>query len=337
MPASSSGRGPWFGTWGEWRPLCRALAATRGFATPDEARAWIEARFRPYRAVSRGGDGGRHEGLFTGYFEIEIAGALTADARHRYPIYRRPDDLVMVDLGEFRPQWRGESIAGRVRAGRLRPYDDRAAIETGSLAGRGLEIAWAADPADLFFLHIQGSGRIQLPDGRVFRVGYDGHNGYPYHSIGTELAARGMKGLTADAIAAWIRAHPEEGDALMKMNARYIFFRELEGEGPVGAEGVPLTPGRSLAVDPAFYPYGIPLWLDTTAPLAAGTPLRRLMVAQDTGAAIKGPLRGDIFWGHGPAARREAGAMKNPGALYVLLPLGVDPKPPTTVAEMPPR
>ncbi len=232
----------------------------------------------------------------------------------------------MVELGLFRPAWRGERIGGRVEAGQLKPYATRAEIERGALAKRDLELFWVDDPVDAFFLHIQGSGRIRLPDGAVARIGYDGQNGRPYVPIGRILAERGALArddVSMQTIRAWLAAQPGEAAALMDENPSYVFFRELTGEGPVGAQGVVLTAGRSLAVDRTFLPLGVPLWLDLDDPKEGNGKLRRLVVAQDTGGAIRGPVRGDLFWGFGPEAAERAGMMKDRGTYYLLLPRDV--------------
>lgn len=198
----------------------------------------------------------------------------------------------------------------------------RAQIEAGALAGRGLELLWLDDPIAAFFLHIQGSGQVEMRDGTRVRIGYAGKNGHAYMPIGAELIRRGeiaQEEMSMQAIRAWLIAHPQEGRKLMAMNPSFVFFRLVNGEGPIGAQGVPLLPGRSVAVDPSFVPYGVPLWMDTTDPLA-GTPLRRLVVAQDTGAAIKGAVRGDLFWGSGEEAAAGAGLMRQPGQWFFLLP-----------------
>ena len=228
----------------------------------------------------------------------------------------------MVELGLFRPAWRGERIAGRVVDGRLKPYDGRAEIERGALDRYHLAFLWVDDPVAAFFLQIQGSGRVRLPDGSIVRVGYDGQNGQPYVAIGKLLVERGVlakEAVSMQAIRAWITAHPEAGKALMAENPSYVFFREVTGDGPIGSEGVVLTPGRSLAVDRSFVPLGVPVFLD------AGPGLQRLMVAQDTGGAIRGPVRGDVFWGAGAEAETRAGAMRARGVYYLLLPKSVTP------------
>ncbi len=326
-PQRSLGKTPVFGSLGDWQAVCREAARL-----PEDAatvRQFFETRFRPFRVTDRG----ETEGLFTGYYEPLLRGSRTPDARFRHPLYRRPPELVTVELGSFVPELDGKRIAGRLEGGRLRPFPDRAAIERGALAGRGLELVWVDDPVALFFLHIQGSGQIQLPDGRRLRVGYDGWNGREYYPIGRALIERGeipRERMSLFAIRDWLRAHPGEARALMDLNPSYVFFRELEdlaeADGPPGSMGVPLTPGRSLAVDRRFLPLGSPLWLDTTVPTPEGEiPLRRLMVAQDTGGAIKGPVRGDVFWGAGDLAEYLAGHMKQRGRLYILLPEAAAP------------
>ncbi|MHA1114186.1 MAG: murein transglycosylase A, partial [Alphaproteobacteria bacterium] len=274
----------------DWRAPCAALA---GLSAGDDnaARDYFERWFTPLRAAGRNGT----EGLFTGYFEAELEAARAPGGAYRVPIYRRPPELVLVNLGAFDPALRGRRLAGSVANGRLKPYPDRAAIEGGALAGRGLELFWAKDPVDVFFLQIQGSGRVRLPGGGVARLGYDGHNGQDYVSIGRVLVARGAmaaKDVSMQSLRAWMAADRARSAALMRENPAFIFFRELKGPGPIGAAGVALTPGRSLAVDAAFWPYGAPVWIDVgdgDGDDGSGAPrLRRLVVAQDTGGAIKG-------------------------------------------------
>jgi membrane-bound lytic murein transglycosylase A len=301
---------------GHWRVACDAAAAVPA-GDRDAAKAFFEQAFRPY-AVTNNDD---PEGLFTGYYEAELDGARRPGGRYSVPLYRRPNDLVTVDLGQFRADLKGQRIAGRVVDGRLKPYAARAAIDKGALDGKGLEILWVDDPVDAFFLHIQGSGRVRLADGTIVRVGYDGHNGHPYYAIGRELVARGVmpvEQVSMQSIRQWLAGHPADAESVMARNASYIFFRELDGDGPIGALGVALTPERSLAVDTTYLPLGAPVWLDTTEP--SGAAVRRLMVSQDTGGAIRGPVRGDVFWGFGQAAAATAGAMKQPGRYWLLLP-----------------
>jgi membrane-bound lytic murein transglycosylase A len=304
----------------DWRAPCEAVAA--GDAAAPEAgaaRALIEAHFRPFAVV--GTDG--REGLFTGYYEPELKGARERSARYRVPLYRRPGDLVMADLGVFSEEFRGRTIAGRVTDGRLVPYHDRAGIAEGGLAGRGLELVWVDDPVDAFFLEIQGSGRVVLEDGSVMRLGYAGKNGHRYTAIGRvlmEMGALDREEVSMQSIRAWLAANPEKAREVMARNRSYVFFRELAGEGPIGAEGVVLTPGRSLAVDRRFLPLGVPLYVAAEDPAGALAPVEALMVAQDTGGAIRGPVRGDVFLGAGPGAAERAGRMRFRGRAWLLLP-----------------
>lgn len=302
----------------DWAAPC-AAAGQIDADNDATARNFFETWFTPF-AIS--GSSGA-DGLFTGYFEAELRGARQADDRYNHPIYRLPDDHVAVDLGRFDPKLAGRRIVGRVDAGKLRPYHPRGAIDSGALSKRGLELLWLDDAIDAFVLHVQGSGRVILPDGSVVRVGFAGHNGLPYRSIGRALIERGalQRGKANwDDIRGWIEANPDEAAALLAVNRRYIFFRELKGAGPIGGAGVALTPRRSLAIDRRFLPYGAPIWLDTSWPNAPERPLRRLMVAQDTGAAIRGAVRGDFFWGYGPKALAFAGKMKSRGRYFLLLP-----------------
>lgn len=310
----------------DWRPACAGAAASAD--DPAAARDFFESAFRPY-AVS-GSEGER--GLFTGYYEPMLHGSRVAGGRYAVPLYRRPDDLVTVDLGRFSDDWKGMRTAGRVRNGELIPYHPRADIENGALGGRGLEILFVDDATDAFFLHIQGSGRVRLEDGSDVRVGYAAQNGHGYFAIGRELLRRGAltrETVSMQSIRAWLADNPDEAAAVMNLNRSYIFFRELEGPGPLGAAGVPLTPERSIAVDRRIIPLGAPIWLDASAPDAEGgeTVLRRLFVAQDTGGAIRGAVRGDVFWGHGEAAAEIAGRMKHEGRWYLLLPAGLPVEP----------
>jgi membrane-bound lytic murein transglycosylase A len=310
----------------DWLPACQAAAEV---PAGDAARAFFEAWFQPYAVLV----GDEAQGLFTGYYEPLLQGALEPDGRHRWPLYERPHDLIAVDLGQFATDLEGRRIAGRVKEGRLVPYPDRAAIDDGALADRGLELLWVDDPVALFFLQIQGSGQVALPGGRRVRVGYAAQNGHPYRAIGRDLVEMGAlekDEVSLQTIRDWLHAHPDQAAGLMQKNPSYVFFRDLgpvEGElGPPGAQGVPLTPGRSLAVDRSFIGYGTPNWLETTVPLPEEErPFRRLLVAQDTGGAITGPIRGDVFWGAGDLAEHVAGHMRQPGRWYLLLPKGVAP------------
>lgn len=302
----------------DWLSICKDARIIRP-GNQIEAKYFFESRFAVYST----GNNNEPTGLFTGYYEPEVLGRWGPEAEFQIPVYSRPTDLISVDLGAHRAELAGTQLAGRISENKLIPYFSRAEINAGALRGQGLEIIWLADPVDAFFMHIQGSGRVLLPDGSHVRIGYAGRNGRRYTSIGRELVGMGaipLADVTAPAIRDWLRAYPAAGTELMNRNESYVFFRVIEGEGPIGAQGIPLTPGRSLAVDRTFIPYGVPLWLDTTNPLTDGNPLRRIVIAQDTGSAIKGPVRGDLFWGFGAEAARGAGLMKQRGRYYVLLP-----------------
>ena len=279
-----------FGHVGEWRAPC---AAAEAVPTNDDsaARQFFETAFVPFLA----GNNSDSEGLFTGYFEITLHGSRQRGGVFQTPIYRRPPD---------------------------RTRYSRAEIEDGALTGQGLELLWVDDPVDAFFLEIQGSGRVRLQEGGIARVGYDGSNAKPYVAVGRLLIERGVmprEQVTMASIRAWMKAHPPEGAALRRDNPSFVFFREITGDGPLGAQRVALTAGRSLAVDRAFIALGLPVWLEVQQRFAPEV-IRRLVVAQDAGGAIKGPVRGDLFWGHGTAAAEGAGAMNASGRYYLLLP-----------------
>ena len=302
----------------DWLHVCAAAARVRT-GSKTEVQYFFESRFTPYRASNNANP----VGLFTGYYEPELRGAWRPDTTYRYPIYGRPKNLVSINLGAFRDEWKGRNLAGRLLGNKLTPYPTRAEIDAGALHGKQLELMWVDSAIDAFFLHIQGSGRVVFPDGSAVRIGFAGRNGRRYTPIGRELVARGI--LKADqvslqSIQAWLAANPLAGRDLMEKNKSYIFFRIIDGDGPVGAQGVPLTAGRSLAVDTRYIPFGVPVWLVTTQPGKAKKPLRRLVIAQDTGSAIKGPVRGDLFVGFGSAAGAVAGRMKQRGGYYLLLP-----------------
>jgi len=329
---------------GDWRAACAAAAEISAQRYADDnartsaARSFYEFHFRPIRILERraptvggGGEKLAAEGRFTGYFEPFYQASPIRTAEFSAALYARPDDLVTVDLGRFRPEFAGQRIAGRVVDGALNPYPDHAAINAGALAGRARILAFMR-PTDLLFLQIQGSGRLALA-GRELRVGYDGANGRPYTAIGRTLIENGAldrNSVSMQTIRAWLDAAPD--DAARKVresNESFVFFRILESLpepslGPLGAEGVQLTPGRSLAVDPRFTPFGAPVWIDIPGDEKSGNdPVRRLLIAQDAGGAIKGPIRGDIFVGSGPKAGEVAGGFNEIGAMYTLLPTAV--------------
>jgi len=288
----------------DWRQLCSDAASL----LPGQAQAFFRDRFE----WARVGDG---KAFATGYYEPEMRGSRTRIPGYDTPVYSTPTDLTRCT----RPD--GATGRGRIdETGTCILYHDRAAIEDGALAGRGLEIAWVDDPVDLFVLHIQGSGRLRLPDGNVMRIGYDNQNGREYVGIGRLLRERNILpagGATMQDITAWIRANPAEGRALMRENLSYIFFKELTGPGPLGALGLPVTARVSVAADPKFVPLGAPVFLAMERPEASG-----LWIAQDTGGAIKGANRFDTFWGAGEEATRIAGGMSAKGQALLLLPKG---------------
>ncbi len=276
----------------DWKTIC-ALA---GHQKPQAAKAFFELFFRP--VLIR--DGGK--ALFTGYFEPELEGSRVRTARFRYPIYKMPPEA------RGAKQW----------------LTRRQILSGGVMENRGLEIAWVDDPVDLFFLQIQGSGRIRLTNGRTIRVGYGGANGRPYRSIGVEMVRRGLYNVhqvSAQVIRNWVKRNPTEGKELLLQNPSYVFFREIRGsdpgDGPRGAMNRPITPLRSLAVDPSYVPLGAPVWLEKDGE----GPMRRLMVAQDTGSAIKGAQRADIYFGTGDVAGAAAGRLRDPGRMLVLMPI----------------
>ncbi len=281
-----------FGSVGNWRPLCAEAAALPH--TDTAAKAFFETSFTPLLA----GNNGNSDGLFTGYFEIVLNGSRRREGPYQTPLYRPPSDP--------------------------KAYS-RAQIDDGALAGKGLELLWVDDPIGAYFLQIQGSGVVRLTDGKTVRLGYDGGNGHPFVSIARLLVERNevpLKDMTMHTLREWIAAHGTAGQALMREDPSYVFFKEISGDGPYGSEKVVLTARRSLAVDHRFIPLGAPLWLDATQRFATGT-IRRLVIAQDTGGAIKGPVRGDLYWGSGDAAGKEAGAMNASGHYSLLLPNAV--------------
>ena len=295
----------------DWQPACTAAANV----APGQEEAFFQTQFR---AITVAGG----QGFATGYYEPEIAASLTRQPGYEVPLYRRPADLIDVPLGDFAASLKGRTVRGRVQGTRLVPYATREQIAAGALVGRQLEVAWAADPYEAFFLEIQGSGRLRLPDGRVVRIGYDGQNGRDYVAIGRLLIEqgrleRGKAGMKE--IIAWLRANPSDAPAVLNANPSKIFFRELKGEGPIGAMGAAVTPFVSVAADPAFIPLGAPLLVETTLSGPA-TPFQRLMVAQDTGGAIKGANRIDLFLGPGAEAAAIAGAQSSPARLLLLIP-----------------
>ena len=293
----------------DWAESC---AAAQNWPMRDAASFF--PRF--FEAVQIG-DG---KAFATGYYEPEIAGSRERRAGYEVPIYGKPDDLVEVDLGLFSDTLKGKRIRGHVQDGAFVPYHDRTAIEEGALNGHAPVIAWAADPVEMFFLQVQGSGRLRLPGGGVMRIGYAGQNGRDYTGIGKLMRDRGLLGpgqASMQGIMGYLRDHPEEGRAIMRENKSFVFFSEIKGAGPLGAMGHPVTGWVSAAADPAFVPLGAPVFLSMDRTDATG-----LWVAQDTGGAIKGANRFDTFWGAGDDARAIAGGMSAKGTAWLLLPIG---------------
>jgi membrane-bound lytic murein transglycosylase A len=309
--------------WGHWRSVCEA-AETMPAPDGPTARQFFEARLTPWALTQP--DGSR-EGLITGYYEPILKGSRTRSDKSRHPVLGVPDDLLNLDFGELYPDLRALRLRGRVEGRKVLPYYSRAEIrkrEADALAGKTL--AWVDDPVELFFLHIQGSGRIALAEGGQLRVGYADQNGHPYLSIGRVLIERGdlkPEQASMQGIQAWVRANPGRLDELLNANPSYVFFRELPGgdEGPPGALGVSLIAERAVAIDPRSTPLGAPVFLATTQPNSSQM-FNRLMLAQDTGGAIKGVVRADLYFGTGHEAGQKAGRMKQKGRMWVLLPPG---------------
>ena len=311
-----------------WQSVC---AAATKFAPQDDAsaRAFFEQWLTPQQLLTAEGS---DTGLITGYYEPLLFGSRTPSARYRFPLYAVPDDMLTIDLGSVYPELKKYRLRGRLNGNRVVPYYSRAEIEAGKAPLQNKIVCWVDDAVDLFFLQIQGSGRVQLDNGEMVRVGYADQNGYPYASIGKKLVDQGELPLaqaSMQGIKQWGLRNPEKLPALLDSNASYVFFRELppSPNGPPGALGVPLTGGRSLAVDPRAIPLGSPVYLATTWPNSAQA-LNRLMLAQDTGGAIKGAIRADFFWGFGEEAAQHAGSMRQAGRMWVLLPKGTASSPP---------
>ncbi len=339
----------------EWalRDPCSRAVLYRAPVGGTTARVFFEQNFRPVR-ISRVGES---DGFITGYYEPEIEGSRKPRDGFDVPFYRRPPELRSRAPGIARVKGPSRAASGKKmqsgtrKAGRLVPYHDRAAIEDGALEGRDLELVWTNDEIDAFFTHIQGSARVRLQDGTLMRINYDSQNGHPYLAVGRVLIERGIvpkEEMTMDKIRTYISEHPEEGRELMRMNRSYVFFREVGELGrddePIGAQGISLAPERSIAVDRSLHVYGTPFWIDAALPIeneSAETPFRRLMVAQDTGGAIVGPARADIYFGAGVEAGAVAGRLRHPGTFYMLVPIALEvaelaqiPLPPKRPAEL---
>ncbi len=315
------------GTAGDWRQLCLAASAIPA-EDAQTVRAFFEAEFVPYRVTQSSG-----VGLFTGYYEPQLKGSRTKHGPYQTPLYGTPADLVNVDLGLFRDTLKGQRIVGQVANGRVVPYPARADIESTGLQ-QAKPLLYVDDPIDAFFLQIQGSGRVVLDDGSVVRAAYAAQNGRAYTAIGAVLIQRGelkREEVSMQSIRAWLTAHPEEAPRIMNANASYVFFTEQALGDPVlgaaGAQGVPLTPEASLAVDLSLHALGVPVWLEMATPdpdpAMPDRPFERLLVMQDTGGAIRGPVRGDVYWGYSADAAAIAGRMRSEGTMTVFLPKAV--------------
>jgi membrane-bound lytic murein transglycosylase A len=317
----------------EWQDTCRTLASLSPTSAPAAIRALLEAQLTPWRISTAEGN---TEGLLTGYFEPMLRGSRTRQGPYQIPLYGPPDDLLTIDLGELYPELRTLRLRGRLDGRRVVPYPSRADIERGVTPLRGKEIVWVDSAIEAFFLEIQGSGRVRLPNGELLRLGYADQNGRPYVAIGRVLIDRGeLKAgeVTMQSIMAWARDNPAKLPELLAQNPSYVFFRELpkpSGDpslGAPGAMGAALTPGRSIAIDPRFIPLGSPVFLSSTLP-ESSAPLNRLVLAQDTGGAIRGAVRADYYWGFGAEAGERAGRMRQPTRFWLLWPKGFRPPEP---------
>ena len=304
----------------QWKAACTA-AKIELKPSSAEVIAYLKNYFDVYSAMNADGS---NIGLITGYYEPLLKGSRKKSEQYPYPLYRQPKDLITVELGDVYPELKYKRVRGKLVSNKLVPYNTRAEIEANPSPLEGTELLWVDDIIDVFFLQIQGSGLVKLDDGQEIQVGYADQNGHPYNSIGRILIERGE--LTADqasmqGIKTWARSHLEKLRDLLNSNPSYVFFKELPTglPGPLGALGVPLSAERSLAIDQKYLPLGAPVFLSTNQPNSSVS-LKRLMVAQDTGGAIKGGVRADFFWGTGDLAGTKAGAMKQSGKMWVLLP-----------------
>ena len=312
-----------------WQPVC-AAAAEVADRKPEALRAWFEARLQPWALVN---PDGTRDGLITGYYEPILKGSRQRSARYPHPLYGPPDDLIVVDLAELHPELKHLRLRGRLEGRKVVPYYSRAEWTEQEGRRSANALIWIDDAIDLFFMQIQGSGQIQLADGSRVRVNYADQNGHPYRSIGRWLLDQGELEpgqASMQGIKAWARAHPKRLTELLNTNPSMVFFRELPAEaiaapGPIGALGVPLTPERSIAIDPRTIPLGAPVFLATTRPNSEQA-LTRLMLAQDTGGAIRGVVRADFYWGSGVDAGSQAGRMRQNGRMWLLLPRGHQPE-----------
>ena len=316
-----------------WQAPCTAADGVDEH-NAQAVRRFFEQNLTPYRVSASDGNEG---GLVTGYYEPLLQGSRVRGAGYSVPLYAPPDDLLVVELADLYPELRGKRVRGRLDGRRVVPYWARADIDAGKAEVAGKALVYVSDPVDAFFLQIQGSGRVQLAEGGVMRVGYADQNGQPFRSIARVLIDRGELTLgeaSMQGIREWGRQHPDQLPALLDENPSYVFFREVSPappdsleariDGPIGSLGVPLLARRTIAVDPRAIPLGTPVFLDTTEPLS-DAPLQRLVMAQDTGGAIRGPIRADFFWGFGADAGAQAGRMRQGGRMWILWPNGAPP------------
>jgi membrane-bound lytic murein transglycosylase A len=318
-----------FGVAADWKPACQAAIDIEN-STKDAAKGLFEKHFTvlSFRELE--------DGLFTGYYAPLYKGSKVKTDRFNAPLYAVPNDLQSLNLGQFDSRLKGRSVIGEVQAGKFVPYKDRKIIDQGALENKGLELVWLEKAEETFFLQIQGSGFIELDNGEIMHLGYAQRNGRPYRAIGQYLIESGdvaREDMSLQAILGWMIANPEKSDELMWKNPSYVFFQLRDNDKPVGSLGVGLTPGRSLAVDREHIPLGMPLWLETFQEQACDqetniliSHLNRLVIAQDTGGAIKGKIRGDVYWGIGDEAEKKAGPMKDKGTYYLLVPKNVAKK-----------
>jgi membrane-bound lytic murein transglycosylase A len=306
----------------QWKDVCE-LANSIKKPTNAIVVEYLSTHFDVYRTQN---EDGSSMGLITGYYQPLLSGSRQKSAKYPYPLYREPEDLISVELADAYPELKFKRVRGMLEGKKLIPYRTRAEIDTHPSPLAGTEIFWINDIIDVFFLQIQGSGVVQLESGEQVQVGYANHNGHAYQSIGRILVERGeitLDKASMQGIKNWARTHLNQLQDLLNSNPSYVFFRELPTDlpGPLGALGVPILAERSVAVDREFIPLGAPIFLSTTEPNSS-KPLRRLMLAQDTGGAIKGGVRADFYWGAGDKAGAKAGAMKQQGQIWVLLPKG---------------
>jgi len=321
-----------------WREICDAAASLTDDKDSEARLQFLKSHFEPWQAL---GSEGQTEGLATGYYEPILHGSRKPDAQYRIPLYGKPDDLLTIELESVVPELRGRRVRGRLEGNKVIPYYSRADIEQDTPASlKGREIVWIDDPVEVFFLQIQGSGRVELAEGGGMHVGYADQNGQPFRSVARLLIERGelsVSQATLQGMKAWAVAHPNRVDEFLQANPSYVFFRELPGDlpGPIGTLGTPLIGEGSVAVDARIIPLGVPVFIDTTYPLS-NHPLKRFAMAQDTGGAINGSVRVDYFWGLGETALAQAGRMRQKLKLWALLPIGTHAELGTLVQETAP-